>query len=297
MENTTKTSVTEDLILKHDAFDIYTGGGHYINQFRLFHAYFGTIPNLKTIDSIIDSKLRDYISKEMENEIQKEHYSQSYKYDTKKNDYSDYFIILKNNIVINLFHQNVYILFNPKQEKEAQGVLPLQTNSIQYKVIQELIKEDFDNIYDDNYSGEIADIITIKEYDNRLDIQFYHLKFAKDGLVNTRVDNFYEVCGQAQKSIHWKHKKGKEFFEHLLRRLIKTRSGEERSRLEKGTKPDLERLLTIAKNSKPMNFEVFIVQPSLSITNTSQSILTLLGVTENYLKEVGDINLKVIVNE
>lgn len=181
--------------------------------------------------------------------------------------------------------------------KEAQGVLPLQTNSIQYKVIQELKKEDFDIIYDDDYSGEIADIITIKEYDNRLDIQFYHLKFAKDGLVNTRVDNFYEVCGQAQKSIHWKHKKGKEFFEHLLRRLIKTRSGEERSRLEKGTKPDLERLLTIAKNSKPMNFEVFIVQPSLSITNTSQSILTLLGVTENYLKEVGDINLKVIVNE
>lgn len=46
-----------------------------------------------------------------------------------------------------------------------------------------------------------------------------------------------------------------------------------------------------------MNFEVFIVQPSLSITNTSQSILTLLGLTENYLKEVGDINLKVIVNE
>ena len=120
MENTTKTSVTEDLILKHDAFDIYTGGGHYINQFRLFHAYFGIIPNLKTIDSIIDSKLRDYIIKEMENEIQKEHYSQSYEYDTKKNDYSDYFVILKNNIVINLFHQNAYILFNPKQEKEAQ---------------------------------------------------------------------------------------------------------------------------------------------------------------------------------
>ncbi len=46
-----------------------------------------------------------------------------------------------------------------------------------------------------------------------------------------------------------------------------------------------------------MNFEIFIVQPSLSKQNTSESILTLLGVTSNYLKEVADINLRVIVNE
>ena len=46
-----------------------------------------------------------------------------------------------------------------------------------------------------------------------------------------------------------------------------------------------------------MSFEVFIVQPSLSKQNTSESIMTLLGVTENYLKEVGDINLTVIVNQ
>ena len=58
----------------------------------------------------------------------------------------------------------------------------------------------------------------------------------------------------------------------------------------------MERLLIIAKNKKPMNFEVFIVQPSLSKQNVSENIMTLLGVTENYLKEVGNIDLKVIVN-
>lgn len=186
---------------------------------------------------------------------------------------------------------------NVDLSKEAQGINPLKTDSIQYKVIQELKQGDFDIIYDDDYSGEIADLITIKENDNEINIQFYHLKFAKDGLVNTRVDNFYEVCGQAQKSIHWKHKSGLEFFQHLLRREVKTRNGDERSRIEKGTKENLERLLTLAKNRKPMNFEIFIVQPSLSKQRTSESILTLLGVTANYLKEVGDIDLKVIVNE
>ena len=181
--------------------------------------------------------------------------------------------------------------------KEAQGVYPLRTDSIQYATIQKLITEDNDIVYDDDYSGEIADIITIKELNDKIDVQFYHLKFAKEGKVNTRIDNFYEVCGQAQKSIHWKHKKGTEFFEHLLKRKNKVRSGNVRSRIEKGSISDLERLSYIAKNKKPMNFEVFIVQPGLSKQNVSENIMTLLGVTENYLKEVGNINLKVIVNE
>lgn len=181
--------------------------------------------------------------------------------------------------------------------KEAQGVNPIQIDSIQYKTLQILEQQDFDIIYDDDYSGEIADIITIKETTDSIDVQFYHLKFAKDGLVSTRVDNFYEVCGQAQKSIHWKHKSGLEFFQHLLRREEKKKNGFSRSRIEKGSREDLERLLRISKNHKPMNFEVFIVQPSLSKQATTDSIMTLLGVTENYLKEVADIDLKVIVNE
>lgn len=91
--------------------------------------------------------------------------------------------------------------------------------------------------------------------------------------------------------------KGPDFFEHLLRRITKVKNGNEKSRIEKGEKDDLERLLGIARNKKPMSFEVFIVQPSLSKQNTSEGIMILLGVTENYLKEVRDINLKVIVNQ
>lgn len=181
--------------------------------------------------------------------------------------------------------------------KEAQRINPLRIDSIQYRVIQNLLGQDYDIIYDDDYSGEIADVITIKETDNDIKVEFYHIKFAKDGKVNMRVDNFYEVCGQAQKSIHWKHKKGSEFFEHLLRRKVKSRNGQERSRLEKGTHNDLERLMVLAKNRKPMSFKVFIVQPSLSVQNTSVPIMTLLGVTENYLKEVANIDLGVIVNQ
>ncbi|WP_036154687.1 DEAD/DEAH box helicase [Maribacter forsetii] len=180
--------------------------------------------------------------------------------------------------------------------KEAQGIDPKLSNSIQYKVIEELKKEDFDIIYDDDYSGEIADVIAIKQLPDKIKVNFYHLKYAKEGKVNKSIGNFYEVCGQAQKSIHWKHKSGIEFFEHLLRREVKRRKGKQCSRIEKGTRDDLIKLLSIAKKRISMDFEIFIVQPSLSKSSTSSSILTLLGVTENYIKEFADINLNVITS-
>jgi len=181
--------------------------------------------------------------------------------------------------------------------KESQGIHPLVTDSIQYKVIDALKADDYDIIYDDDGSGEIADIVTIKEDENEIHIQFYHLKYAHGDTVGKRVSDFYEVCGQAQKSIHWKYKSGFDFIERLLKRETKKENGNERSRIEKGSKEDLERLLSIAKNKKPMKYEIFIVQPGLSKNDTNDSIMTLLGVTDSYLKEVGGVNLGVIVNE
>jgi hypothetical protein len=122
----------------------------------------------------------------------------------------------------------------------------------------------------------------------------YHLKYAHGGTVSNQVSNFYEVCGQAQKSIHWKHKDGREFVNHLLRRVEKTKGGHICSRLEKGTTAELAKLLSIIKNEIPVEYEIYIVQPALSKANASVPILTLLGVTETFIKEYANINLKVI---
>lgn len=181
--------------------------------------------------------------------------------------------------------------------KESQGVFPKEIDSIQYKVLEKLKSEDFDIIYDDDGSGEIADIITIKLYDDKMKIKMYHLKYAHAGTISSRVDNFYEVCGQAQKSIHWKHKESKEFFEHLLRRETKKHSGNTCSRLEKGTKEILEHYMTIAKKQIPMEFEIFIVQPGTTKEKISNEILTLLSVTENYIMEMSNIKLNIVINK
>ncbi|KJR98253.1 MAG: hypothetical protein VR65_20990 [Desulfobulbaceae bacterium BRH_c16a] len=181
--------------------------------------------------------------------------------------------------------------------KESQHVPPKLEDSIQYRVIYELKQGDVDIIYDDDYAGEVADVITIKQHSNKLKVCFYHLKYAIDGKISNKINNFYEVNGQAQKSIHWKHKSGDEFINHLLRRETKIRNDVECSRLEKGTKEDLWKLLGVAQKKIPIEWEVFIVQPGASKAAISDGILTLLGVSENYLMEIAGIKLQIITSE
>lgn len=179
-------------------------------------------------------------------------------------------------------------------KKEAQGIDPKITNSIQYKIIEDLSAGDFDIVYDDDYSGEIADIITVKLNENVINIQLYHLKYAKEGKVSQRIDNLYEVCGQAVKSVNWKFKESREFFEHILRRETKKRKGKSCSRIEIGDKDKLSLIKEMARKRFPVEFEIFIVQPALSSINPSDEQLTLLGMADSYLTEKANINLTVI---
>ncbi|MBK6483741.1 MAG: DEAD/DEAH box helicase family protein [Chitinophagaceae bacterium] len=175
---------------------------------------------------------------------------------------------------------------------ESQDIAPYIQDSIQYYFINK-IRNDFQVIYDDDGKGEIADIIGINDSDKVIDIHLYHLKYARNGTVGNNIDNFYQVCGQAQKSLKWKHKDGKEFFNHLFKRKTKTLNGVSCSRIVKGTEDDLESLLSQAKFTKPINFHIYIVQPSLSKANASNDILLLLGNVHHYLATVGNIELKI----
>jgi superfamily II DNA or RNA helicase len=175
---------------------------------------------------------------------------------------------------------------------ESQDIAPYIQDSIQFYFINK-IRNDFDIIYDDDGKGEIADIIGINDLDDAIDIHMYHLKYAINAQVGNNIDNFYQVCGQVQKSLKWKHKEGKQFFNHLFKRKTKTLNGVSCSRIVKGTEDDLEDLLNEAKYTKPMNFHIYIVQPSLSKANASDDILLLLGNVHHYLSTVGNANLKV----
>lgn len=178
--------------------------------------------------------------------------------------------------------------------KESQGDYPYIKDSIQYK-FSNYLKNIFDIVYDDDGSGEIADLIGINIEKDAYDIHLYHLKFAMDGKVSNRIDNFYAVCGQAEKSLKWcESENSKRFADRLLARIYghdKNRS----SRLLKGTIEDLEKMRQQILWKKEIKLHINIVQPSLSIANAdgASDILNLLGIVNGYMEDYGNVDFNV----
>lgn len=106
----------------NNSFDLYNEGGNYINHFNLFHAYFGTIPNVKSVSDIDSEKLKNLISEKYEKNIAGVNYSRNYTKIDKINFERDYFFVFNDGLLINLFSGNCYILFESKNEKMAEEI-------------------------------------------------------------------------------------------------------------------------------------------------------------------------------
>ena len=170
-------------------------------------------------------------------------------------------------------------------------------DSIQHHVIERLIEGytvDYDVIFDDDGAGEIADIVALKGAGDNLLVHLFHLKYAKSDTAGVRVSDFYEVCGQAQKSVYWRGDV-KRLFERIKLREMQRQKKHEVSRFAVG---DLEKLDELRRRSRVLRpkFSIFIVQPGLQVEAVDTAVLDLLGATELYLRETFDVPLKVIAN-
>jgi len=171
------------------------------------------------------------------------------------------------------------------------------TSSIQYHTIQK-IKGSYDLVFDDDGSGEIADIVAIKnDSDRTLYIDFYHLKYcpknnlgiAKPG---ARVDDVYQVAGQAAKSIKWFENVDKLIL-RLIDREVQRLKKDKPSRIDKGSLEDLYYLREVAKLAY-FKFSMTIVQPAISKVKVSDEQLLILGNAETYINEITGIKLNVV---
>ena len=175
--------------------------------------------------------------------------------------------------------------------KESQG-LQRQSGTIQYHVIQNLKSSaDYCLIFDDDGAGEIADIVAVIDGSDKIVFQFYHCKYSHSDTPGARVNDLYEVCGQAEKSVKWCQDKPS-----ILARLRKresSRANDGGTRFEIG---DLRKLKEIKNKMRvrPVEVEIYIVQPGLSASAITDDIKRLLGGTASYLMDTFSIDLKVI---
>jgi superfamily II DNA or RNA helicase len=186
--------------------------------------------------------------------------------------------------------------------RESQGE-QRANNTIQFRVIETLSQDQrYDVIFDDDGSGEAADVVAIaiseENGHGRIDVEFYHCKYSGSDAPGGRITDLYEVCGQAQRSVKWLINRGarSELFNHLLRREAGRITRQRPTRFERG---DSESLRNIRERIHRYEFSlrVFVVQPGLSRGAATVDQMTLLAVTERYLKETYEVPFEVICSD
>ena len=185
--------------------------------------------------------------------------------------------------------------------KESQG-RSKDATSIQARVIRELKNRDYTMIVDDDGKGEAADVVAIRPLSDQaarthIDVEFYHCKYSQDVTPGRRIEDLYEVCGQAQKSVSWMSspEKRTDLFTHLLQREASRHESAGTSRYEVGNGDLLESIREMSRQCL-VNLEIFIVQPGVSKQNVSSTQLLLMSVTENYLFETYQLPFGVIAS-
>lgn len=170
-----------------------------------------------------------------------------------------------------------------------------QTDTIQHKTF-ERIQDEYDLIFNDDGSGEAADLVALKDVDDEtIRLCLVHCKSAIEGRVSNNITNFYTVCGQAQKSITVKHA-GLQSLYYDLKRRQDAWTDDGASRFLKGDMKLLSFFKEKARKSK-LDFEVIIVQPGGSANSLTNDILKLLATTELFLVKTTQATFRVIVSE
>ncbi|RWD62840.1 MAG: DEAD/DEAH box helicase [Mesorhizobium sp.] len=176
---------------------------------------------------------------------------------------------------------------------EAQGV-EKRVDSVQRLVIETLLAdtEPYDVIFDDDGKGEIADVVALRITDSVVSVTLFHCKYSSAATPGARLNDLYEVCGQAQKSARWRDRPNR-MLQHMLKREQMRRDRGLSSRIERGSAAMIKKLKAGWQDHR-FEYDVRIVQPGLSRQAIGEEGLHLLAGVETYLLETRAMRLRIV---
>ncbi|MCX4429045.1 hypothetical protein [Streptomyces mirabilis] len=161
-----------------------------------------------------------------------------------------------------------------------------RTHSIQYYMSAYLqATGSFDVLLDDDGSGEAADLVGLKVDGRYLDVTLVHCKYSRKPTPGTRVEDLYEVCGQAMRSAKWRRQNALPLLDHLHDRAVQyaRRTGGV-SPYEVGSPKELFDIHEKARLLRP-RFHTIIVQPGLQARKATNEQLVLLAGAEKFVRD------------
>ncbi|QXU56686.1 DEAD/DEAH box helicase family protein (plasmid) [Rhodococcus sp. LW-XY12] len=168
---------------------------------------------------------------------------------------------------------------------ESQGV-DRRSDSIQAYMVRYLTgQQTFDVLIDDDGAGEAADLVGLRIEGDDLRVTLVHCKYSSSDLPGKRLQDLYEVCGQAIRGARWRDRAAAPLLEHLDRRVQAYAKRTGKSAFEVGDRKELNRIRERAPLLFP-RLETIIVQPGLSAKVSSDEQLRLIAGAESYVRAV-----------
>jgi superfamily II DNA or RNA helicase len=175
--------------------------------------------------------------------------------------------------------------------KESQGS-GRDPSTVQYRAIEVLAsEEDWEVVIDDDSTGELADVALMRRRDDDLEVLLVHCKFSSKPEPGARIEDLYDVCGQAMKM-----NRAKSIPDQLARRLLRReqdRQAKGRTGIIRGDVSLLGKIVQEARHRR-LDVTVAIVQPGASKALMSDDMRALLGATERFLMETYGMKLRVL---
>lgn len=171
-----------------------------------------------------------------------------------------------------------------------------RTNSVQSYVAEHYRREGFEVIFNDDDAGEAADLVCLKEETEQIRMVLAHCKFSGGASEGRRVKDVVEVTSQAVRSAVWRGNFDRLYRHLLVRQRVKGSGDENRNRFVVGNVSTLGNLAKSAR-SKPVAFEIAIVQPGVSRSKLSDDQRLVLAAGLTFLKQTVDVDAQVICSE
>ncbi len=175
--------------------------------------------------------------------------------------------------------------------KESQGPA-MDVDSVQHRVLQRLAAEaDWEVIIDDDGKGEIADIVLLRRDGRLLEVVLAHCKYSSGDKPGARLNDLYELCGQALKS----HKAPAEV-NLILRKLLRREGNRAKNGRTGFVKGEARQLISILDDARYLDTQVTVViaQPGLSAAQLTFPLSELLGCAQLYLSETHNGSFRVL---
>ncbi len=164
-------------------------------------------------------------------------------------------------------------------------------NSIQEYMMKRLINQGAKVVFNDDNSGESADIVAIFLEEELIRFEMVHCKYSKASS-GARLSDLYEVCGQAIVSLRYKWKP-EELLKHMERRngagVLKGK------RFYHGNVSDVDDIRKALKYTN-VQFEFAVAQPGVEKSHISQDMRNFLGSVYSTVVEMTETKLKCYFN-